>query len=178
MKLLFPSLLLVLTFVMPASAQWKRDVDPEDVQRIGRADLQGYAVGGETRTLERSDLDLTFVQHDSEDLGDGRWREFGRVSWTRKACGDECYEGEGAEVPVSFAVVDSVAGRLVVVKTVWTNSHGVFEATLPDATELRRPDGSQASALDEYIVMVRTQRAKGLPAEAKRLIESVSNGGN
>ena len=160
---------LVTTLVLLA-AGYATVVTSPAAGQVERADVRGFQLQGGGRLAER-DLRLTLLQHDAYELGGGARREQGRVSWTRRACGSGCYAGEGAELPVSFAAYDSAAARLVVVRTVWTTPEGRFDVTLPDPAKLRRRDGSPASALGEYVVIVETERARDLPPEARRLLK-------
>ena len=159
---------LLLTFLLfPLAA-------PADAQRIERedaaADVRGFEMG--RSSLKERDLRLTMLQRSTKTLPDGRVLESGRVSWTRQACGDvrrsECYAGEGAELPVTFAAVDQAAGKMVLGPTVWTDAEGRYAAVLPPTERLT---GTQ-TALDEYALILRSERALDLPEAARRFLET------
>ena len=148
---------------LPVWAQSK-----EGTGRIERSDVQGFMLEGPS--LRPQNLRLTFLQHKGEAFPSGERRETGRVSWTRTACGGGCYTGEGAELPITFAAIDSVAGRLVLARTVWTQPDGTFDVVLPPPSYFT----GSASALSEYVLMLRTEQARDLPAAARRLLKAAS----
>ena len=165
---LLPLLLLMAIIWTSTPPVWAQS--QEGSVRIERSDVQGFMMKGPS--LRSKNLRLTFLQHKGEALPSGKRREQGRVSWTHAACGGGCYTGEGAELPITFAAIDTLAGRMVLTQTVWTQPDGRFDVVLPPPSHFT----GSASTLGEYVLMLRTEQARDLPAAARRLLEAAPDG--
>ena len=65
-----------------------------------------------------------------------------------------------------------MAGRLVLAETVWTQPDGTFDVVLPPPSYFTGSPGT----LGEYVLMLRTEQARDLPAAARRLLKTAPEG--